>query len=144
MLPGISAEDCLFADVGFDPAKTGCQSFEASDFLMARRRFDPTSALILWQVGMLGEPSVRPGMVCRPERLQVLTGVLRRTYPPRHPIVLYEAAQYAVCRPRINRVTLARLPKQAIPPAVTLFVPPLPARPIDRRVARWFEEGARS
>src|SRR5207244_11062689 len=27
MLPGISAEDCLFADLGIDPARNGCQSF---------------------------------------------------------------------------------------------------------------------
>ena len=33
MLPGISAEDCLFADIGLDPGKDGCQSFEATDFL---------------------------------------------------------------------------------------------------------------
>jgi uncharacterized protein YabN with tetrapyrrole methylase and pyrophosphatase domain len=49
MLPGVSAEDCLVADLGMDPAKDGCQSFEATDFLVSRRRFDPTSALILWQ-----------------------------------------------------------------------------------------------
>lgn len=140
MLPGISAEDCLFADTGFDPGKTGCQSFEASDFLAARRRFDPTSALILWQVGLLGEPSVRPGMSCRPERLRFLTDSLRRHYPARHRVVLYEAAQYAVCDPFIRRVTLAQLPRQTITPRMTLFIPPLPARPIDARVMRWFGE----
>jgi hypothetical protein len=31
MLPGISAEDCLFADLGIDPGMIGCQSFEATD-----------------------------------------------------------------------------------------------------------------
>ena len=30
MLPGISAEDCLYADLGIDPATTGCSMFEAS------------------------------------------------------------------------------------------------------------------
>lgn len=34
MLPGISAEDCLFADLGVDPFVAGCQSFEATDFLV--------------------------------------------------------------------------------------------------------------
>src|SRR5690242_1848360 len=29
--PGISAEDCLFADLAIDPAYHGCQSFEATD-----------------------------------------------------------------------------------------------------------------
>src|SRR5205823_3853440 len=34
MLPGISAEDCLFADLGVDPAIGGCQSYEATDFFV--------------------------------------------------------------------------------------------------------------
>jgi siroheme synthase len=43
MLPGISAEDCLFADLGIDPGTCGCQSFEATDFLLNRRKFDTRS-----------------------------------------------------------------------------------------------------
>jgi precorrin-3B methylase len=140
MLPGISAEDCLFADLGVNPGAEGCQSFEASDFLMARRRFDPTSSLILWQVGLLGELSVRLKMSSRPERLRTLTDTLRRHYPARHPVFLYEAAQFPTCEPIVTRVTLTSLPKQTITPAVTLYLPPLPPRAPDRRIARWFEE----
>ena len=125
MLPGISAEDCLFADLGVDPGTAGCQSFEATDFLMARRRFDPASALILWQIGLLGEPSIRPHMSSRPERLRVLVAALTRYYPARHRVVLYEAAHYPVCDPVITRVTLAQLPHQTITPAMTMYVPPL-------------------
>lgn len=33
MEPGISAEDCLIADLGIDPAEYGCQSYEATQFL---------------------------------------------------------------------------------------------------------------
>ena len=55
MFPGISAEDCLFADLGIDPARSGCQSFEATDFLVHRRKFDSTSSLILWQIGVVGD-----------------------------------------------------------------------------------------
>src|SRR5947209_10731330 len=54
MLPATSAEDCLFADLGIDPAGSGCQSFEATDFLIRRRKFDPSSNLILWQIGHIG------------------------------------------------------------------------------------------
>jgi hypothetical protein len=46
MLPATSSEDCLFADLGIDPATSGCQSFEATDFLIRRRKFDPCSHLI--------------------------------------------------------------------------------------------------
>jgi uncharacterized protein YabN with tetrapyrrole methylase and pyrophosphatase domain len=137
MLPGISAEDCLLADLEVDPGQHGCQSFEATDFLACRRRFDPTSALILWQVGVLGERSIEQGMACRPERLRVLAGVLRRGYPPRHLVVLYEAAQFPACDPKIQRVPLAKLPRQQIFPITTLYVPPRPSRAEDPRVAAW-------
>ena len=39
MEPGISAEDCLIADLGIDPGMTGCQTFEASQFLFYKHRF---------------------------------------------------------------------------------------------------------
>src|SRR5439155_2742798 len=50
ILPGISAEDCLFADLLIDPGTIGCQTFEATDFLIHRRKFDNSSHLILWQI----------------------------------------------------------------------------------------------
>lgn len=140
MLPGISTEDCLFADLGVDPGEEGCQSFEATDFLACRRRFDPCSALVLWQVGALGEPSIRPGMPCRPERLKVLTGVLRRHYPAHHRIVLYEAAQFPGCKPVINWVPLSKLPQMRVFPVMTIYVPPLRDRSDDPKIMRWFDE----
>jgi hypothetical protein len=141
MLPGISADACLFADLGVDPATHGCQSFEATDFLLSRRRFDPSSALILWQIGVLGEASVRASMSCRPERLDVLTRFLEHYYPRSHRVVLYEAAQYPVCDPIIRKVTLARLRREKIVPMTTLYVPPLPRRTPNRTVMRWIAEG---
>ena len=54
MLPGISAEDCLFADLGVDPAEAGCQSYEATRFLERRPAIEPRAALILWQIGVVG------------------------------------------------------------------------------------------
>jgi hypothetical protein len=142
MLPGISAEDCLFADLGVNPAASGCQSFEATDFLAARRRFDPSSALILWQVGVLGEPGARAGMECRPERLAVLTARLGRFYPPRHPVFLYQASPFSICDAAITRTSLARLREVRVHPMMTLYVPPRPSRLRDPRVKRWMSEPA--
>lgn len=143
MLPGISAEDCLFADLGVDPADAGCQSFEATDFLAHKRPFDPTSALILWQVGVLGEPSIHPQMQCRPERLRKLAAVLRRHYNERHPVILYEAAQFEICDPRIQRIPLCELTSATVWPIATLYVPPKAARAVDPTVMRWFHEAER-
>lgn len=141
MLPGISTEDCLFADLGVDPGVAGCQSFEATDFLACGRRFDPTSALILWQAGVLGEASVGDHMKARRGRLQRLTTVLRAHYDARHPIVLYEAAQFPVSNPRIKRIRLSALPSTTVWPITTLYIPPKPSRPPDPAVMRWFDEG---
>src|ERR671930_771661 len=74
MLPGISTADCLVADLGLDPATTGCQSYEATDFLLRRRTIDTGALLVLWQVGLVGEwhfklvPSMR-GLPFLVERL---------------------------------------------------------------------------
>ena len=43
MEPGISSEDCLYADVGIDPGARGCQHVEATQFMMYRRRIDPSA-----------------------------------------------------------------------------------------------------
>ncbi|KAJ2931620.1 hypothetical protein H1R20_g5340, partial [Candolleomyces eurysporus] len=47
MLPGISAEDCLFADLGIDPSINGTTTYEATDLLTHDRPLDPASNLIL-------------------------------------------------------------------------------------------------
>lgn len=141
MLPGISAEDCLFADLGVDPVDSGCQSYEATDFLAYRRRIDPTSALILWQAGVLGEASIARRSGGRPERLKRLANVLLRHYDERHPVVLYEAPVFPICRPRIRHIRLVKLPHIRIEPMVTLYIPPKPSRTPDPAVMRWFDEG---
>ena len=140
MLPGISTEDCLFADLGVDPGANGCQSFEATDFLARRRRFDPTSALILWQTGALGESSVGERMKARPERLRRLMSVLRKHYAASHPVVLYEASLFPVSDPRIKRIRLSALPSTTVWPITTLYIPPKPSRKPDQAVMRWFDE----
>ena len=38
MFPAVSCEDAFFADLGVDPGQSGCQSFEATDFLVYQRR----------------------------------------------------------------------------------------------------------
>src|SRR5947209_6787221 len=77
MLPGTSSEDNLFADLGVDPATSGCHSFETTDFLLRRRKFDPTSHLILWQIGNSG--NWKPERQDRAKNLRVLLAV-----PPEH------------------------------------------------------------
>jgi len=123
MQPGISAEDCLFADAGFDPAASGCQSFEATDFLIYDRIFDRRCALILWQIGLVGETDFRSNGYGN-RGLDLLLKRLEDFYPSDHKVLIYEAAQYAVCEPRLDWTTLDELPNQRLTPISTLYLPP--------------------
>lgn len=123
MYPGISAEDCLFADLGLDPALHGCQSFEATDFLLHARRFDPTAALILWQPITLGDLN-RDAFECDPGWVRVLAEVLAADYPADHPVTIYQAAVFALDEPRIEEVPLNRLHEARFTQVSTLYLPP--------------------
>ena len=134
MLPGVSAEDCLFADLGVDPGTKGCQSFEATDFLVHRRRHDPHVALILWQIAVIGDFDYRTDRMFNRTGVQVLVEVLGEHYSGDHEVVIYEAAQYPVCQPVIERVQLADLPDSSITGISTLYVPPCGGSTFDRSI----------
>lgn len=133
ILPGISAEDCLFADLLVDPGKQGCQSFEATDFLIRNRQIEPTSHLILWQVGVIGalghagEHNNTPGVFCLMKRLL-------RDYPENHPVFLYEAAQYPHFEPLIQEFPLIDLPRAPSSRISTLYIPPKGKKDIDEHM----------
>ncbi|HEY1016537.1 MAG TPA: SAM-dependent methyltransferase [Herpetosiphonaceae bacterium] len=129
MLPAVSAEDCLFADLEVDPAFHGCQSFDATDFLLRRRRFDPRSNLILWQIGVTGE--LHLGRNPAGAGLAVLAEALLAAYPADHEAVVYEAAQYPGFPPLIQRVALGELAATPVTTLSTLYVPPREAAPFD-------------
>ncbi|MGN7202657.1 SAM-dependent methyltransferase [Pedobacter sp. SAFR-022] len=124
MLPGISAEDCLYADLGVDPGADGCQSFEASDFLLFNRRFDPYVSLVLWQISVIGELGYNTERKYNKNGLEVLIDVLLKEYSPDQLVVVYEAAQYPICQPKIIETTLNQLSTANISGISTLYIPP--------------------
>jgi len=125
MLPAISAEACLFADLGVDPSTSGCQSYEATDFLIYHRRFDTHSSLILWQIGAIGEWSYKRNVnAWNVSGVRILTDILLQHYPEDHMVTVYEAARYPCCDAIILNVMLAELPKTTISAISTLYVPP--------------------
>jgi len=133
MLPAVSAEDCLFADLGVDPGEFGCQSYEATDFLLRRRQVDPSAVLVLWQVAVIGER-----LYAREPprgRLGVLVDYLRTWYAEDHAVTLYEASAYPLVEPMIEHVTLDELRELQPSPLATLYVPPATERPTDEEMA---------
>ena len=135
MEPGISAEDCLYADLGIDPGTFGCQHYEASQLLFYKRRIDPGAYLILWQVGVVGDQSLARFSTGAQYR-RALVDVLARDYPLQHKLTIYRAATLPTQQPQIRRIALRRLPAVAVDLADTLVLPP--SRPLvaDPRMIR--------
>jgi uncharacterized protein YabN with tetrapyrrole methylase and pyrophosphatase domain len=124
MLPAVSAEDCLFADLGVDPAIPGCQSYEATDFLVSTRQFDSRSSLVLWQIGVIGHLTFEGGGYDFRPGLEVLREYLLNAYPPDHVVIIYEAAHLPTGESRREPVPLANLTEMQVTPISTLYVPP--------------------
>lgn len=111
MLPGISALDCLFADLGVDPAANGCQIYEAGDLIRRRPSLEPRAGLALLQVGVADVAAV--------------AAALLETYAPEHELMLYEASSYPGIAPIAEPVALQELPGAALTQRSTVYVPPV-------------------
>jgi hypothetical protein len=98
-----------------------------------RRRIDTAAYLILWQIGVAGDPTLRrfsTGMAHR----RLLLEVLSRDYDPAHEVILYEAATLPTSRPRVARLPLAALPEAQCGMRCTLIVPPSRALQPDEEI----------
>lgn len=134
MLPGVSAADVLFADLGIDPCWGGCQWMEATDFVRQQRQADPRGHLILWQIGSLNQAGFTPDHRYRSD-LSPLLAALLRVYPGNHRVIHYQAPQLVVFQALIQEVLLAELCSITATGASTLVVPPLNAASPVRSVA---------
>lgn len=144
MEPGISAEDCLYADLGIDPGDVGCQHFEATQLLACEHRINPMGYLILWQVGVVGDLTAKHFSTGK-EYLQLLLERLSSDYPPDHEITAYRAATLPIEKPKILRVRLCDLIDADLSAEYTVVLPPaMPLKGNDRMVERLRELDERS
>jgi len=123
MEPGISAADCLYADLGLDPGEHGCQHHEASQLLLYRRRLDPSALLVVWQIGVVGDRSLKR-RATGPAYRALLVERLAADWPREHRVALYEAAALPHQAPRIDWLPLSALPEAPVAMHTTLVVPP--------------------
>jgi siroheme synthase len=137
MLPGVSAEDCLCADLGVDPGQGAFAAFEATEMLLTRRVPVTDAHVVVWQVGVVAAQQLATG-----SGLAVLTDYLSGYYPAEHEVVHYRAPQTALGRPLQQRVTLRELPGLAVSVTSTLYIPPLVARPIDAGQVAMLDDGS--
>ena len=122
MFPGVSSLDCLFADLGLDPASRGCQIHHATDFVLRRTVPDTTALLILLQIGALAQLA----HLDRPDwsRLPVLIECLEAHYPAAHEVIGYEASPFPIAGPVLEYVPLSGLADARLSVGMTLVVPP--------------------
>lgn len=138
MLPAVSAEDCLFADLGIDPARTGCASYDATDFLLRNPPLDTGSALLLWQITVIGDMTAVDAAAPRLDNVSLLVDRLTEHYPRTHEVVVYEASPYPVANALTERVQLDALHTATLTPLSTLYVPPATVRAFDPEMASRF------
>ncbi len=139
MLPGISASDCLYSDLGVDPAVGGCQAYEATDFMMNSVIVDNSSQLILWQIGTLGDWTYKTRKYDT-RAMPLLVRKLAQFYPISHVVTVYEAPIFPGVEPMIARIPLYSLMQYPITAAMTLYVPPARPRTIDPEMLRLFSQ----
>ena len=123
MEAGISAEDCLYADLGIDPGRYGCQHYEASQFMFYQRQIDPSAYLILWQIGIAGDRSLSLRHTGHAYR-QILLDLLAPQYPMEHPVIVYETNTLPIKAPRIDAMPLGSLLEANLSLESTLVIPP--------------------
>ena len=124
MEAGVSAEDCLYADVGIDPGSYGCAHFEATQFLVKNKKFDASAYLILWQVSITGDTTCTRYKTGADEKQQLVNKLLE-VYPQQHKIILYECAVLPIDQIRIESITLEELSSCQISGKTTVVIPPL-------------------
>jgi hypothetical protein len=121
MLPAVSALDCLFADLGVDPGDTGLQCYEATYFLERRPPVDLDAALVLLQVGMIGERGGDPTPAAA-GRFRELAEQLEALYGAGREAVVYTASPYPGAAPGIVRFPLGEPDPPAPDLAATLCI----------------------
>jgi uroporphyrin-III C-methyltransferase len=123
MLPAISAEDCLYSDLGIDPGYSGCVSFEASQYLFFNHPSNPYATMILWQIGVVGDEYLNR-LVPAEHGLEMLRERLLQNYPPEHRVILYEASTLPIMQHRCEEITISELPSAKVSTITTLVIPP--------------------
>lgn len=138
MKPGISALDCLCADLGVDPAYPGMQTFEASEVLLRKRPLDTSIHVVLWQVGLIGEQGYRrKGFIN--DKFPILVEYLQQYYGDDYEVTHYVAARHATFEPTIAVHKLSEMLDPRVRATFsgisTFYIPPKDAAQTDPEMA---------
>ena len=132
VLPGISAMDCLFAELMIDPCVSGMQMYEATDLLLRHRPLLPDVPALIWQIGNV-ETSLYTTFASKPVRFERLRSHLLRFYPPDHVVTAAYSTPHPLMPSTAHRFPLRDFCEQAhvLHTGFTLYIPPAADRPIE-------------
>jgi len=121
MVPGISALDCLFADLCLDPTSVSCRVFDATRFVLRQNPIDCFSGLVLLQLLQIGAsyPNKKEG-----RGLKLLQDLLTRFYGASYKVIHYQAALSPIGDSIIEEIPISALHRCEIKFKSTLYVPP--------------------
>lgn len=125
--PAISALDCLYSDLRFDPAIGGTQLFDATEYLVYEKTIETTSHVIFMQIGMVGNLGL-PTNTTNTEAMNFIKDKLIKAYKKNKIAIIYEAALYPHTSPKVTEFELCNLDKQDFTPLSTLYIPPEESR----------------
>jgi uroporphyrin-III C-methyltransferase len=139
MEPGISAEDCVMADLGLNPGDNGLQALEVTQFLFYKHTINPHNLLIIWQFGLTGDIHFDTLDADKyNDGLAILRDELLAYYPPEHEVILYEASTIIIEKARIERMPLADIVNCKPTVISTLVVPSVGLPEYDHKVMAKF------
>jgi hypothetical protein len=116
----------------------GCQSYEATDFLLTAPAIDASSQLILWQIGTLGDWTYKR-FKYDTSAMPLFVQKLSQFYPMSHLITVYEAPMFPGIEPMISQIPLYSLIDFPITAAMTLYIPPVRTRVPDPSLLYLFD-----
>jgi hypothetical protein len=123
ILPAISSDACLYADLGIDPMVDGIQAYEASVFVQRRPRIDTRTPIVLWQIGFIGESSIQFSGRANKPGVTALARRLTAYYGKDHKVAIYQASWYPFLPSTVIWTDIRSLPETATAAVATLFVP---------------------
>jgi hypothetical protein len=134
MLAGVSAEDCIVADLGLDPS-IGCHSYEATSFMVRPIPIFTSCLLILWQVGVIGDLKYTPKASAPSGGMKKLQARLLEAFPEDHDAIMYEASFSPAWKSRADVVRISDLGDMPVNGISTLVIPPSTILPVDPEAA---------
>lgn len=129
--PGISAMDCLFAELMLDPCADGLQMYEATDLLLRCYPLIPEVPALIWQIGTV-ETRLHTLRRSRAERFHRFQSHLLKFYAPDHRMTAVFASSHPLMKSQQLEFPLASIGDYAtqLHAGFTLFIPAAGSRPI--------------